>query len=134
MDISGSKGCVVLMSEEMLPPLPPSPASTISNLDSQFITLSMSSDMPNPAVEASPPVFSNTSVPLLPGTWMMLINSFDTFCASMVNVTSDGLLSHMCQALENSVTVCPYFLCLFKTCSSIFYFCLEMASYQCLRR
>jgi len=97
MDISGSKGCVVLMSEETLPPLPPSPASTISNLDSQFIALSMSSDTPNPAVEASPPVFSNTSMPLPPGTQTILINCFDTFCASMVNVTSDGLLlSHMC--------------------------------------
>src|ERR1700724_3212209 len=75
----------------------------IANLNYQFQHLAMSSDRPNTAVEARPPAFSSTNVPLPPGTRMALIKVLETFRSAVVNVPDSGHLT----ILYLKLRLCP---------------------------
>ena len=118
-----------LMFEELLPPLPSSPASSISQLDFQFSSLDMSSNTPTITTEAPPPASSNVVTSLPVSAHLGLIKCLETFGTNVSNALDSGYLSHHCLSFEGMVVVCSQFCCL----SIIFLsgrFAVELAHYQ----
>ena len=104
------------MFEELLPPLPPSPASTISLLKYQFNFLDMSSDkMVNNAnanksdgtAGALHSMSSNTAVPLSPGSCSELLGFCKEFPKDLADSKNPGFLNLHCECLDENIMVHP---------------------------
>ena len=102
------------MFEELLPPLPPSPASTISLLEYQFDFLDMSSDkMVNDAnadksdgtAGALHSASSNTAVPLSPGSRLELLKFCKEFPKDLADSKNPGFFNLHCECLNENITV-----------------------------